>query len=199
MSAAIYLASGSPRRRELLEQIGVSFELLLEPVDETPEPAEAPAAYVQRLARAKAEAAEARRVCAGLATKPVLAADTCVVLDGRILGKPADREEALAVLQQLGGRAHQVLTAVALCTGADTRVCLAQTDVWMQPIDRTLAERYWATGEPADKAGSYGIQGCAGALVTRIEGSYSAVVGLPLAETAQLLQSQGIAVWQMDA
>lgn len=196
MSHLIYLASGSPRRRELLAQIQVPFSLLLAPVDETPSEGESAADYVQRMAIDKAEAGEALRKAQGLRAAPVLGADTSVVLDGQILGKPSGQAEGVAMLQSLGGRAHQVMTAVAVCHNGLTQVCLSCSNVYFKAVDAELAERYWQTGEPADKAGGYGIQGLAATFVERLDGSYSGVVGLPLAETAQLLQSQGVPVWQ---
>lgn len=192
----LYLASGSPRRRELLTQIGIPFTSLSAAIDETPLPAEAAAAYVERLAREKA--------CAGLASLPpssdspvaVLGADTAVVLEGRILGKPQNREDALAMLAALSGREHLVMTAVAV---ADHQRCLSvnvSSRVVFRTISTEQAEAYWASGEPADKAGSYAIQGLGAVFVQRLEGSYSAVVGLPLNETAELLGQFGIPCWQ---
>ncbi|MNJ61266.1 Maf-like protein YhdE [compost metagenome] len=190
----LYLASGSPRRRELLTQIGIPFTTLSAAVDESPLPAEAAPAYVERLARAKASA--------GLATLDasaplaVLGADTAVVLDGRILGKPLDRDDALAMLGALSGREHQVLTAVAV---ADQQRCLSvcvASQVRFRHITTQEAEAYCASGEPLDKAGAYAIQGLGAVFVQRIEGSYSAVVGLPLSETAELLKQFEIPCWQ---
>lgn len=189
---ALFLASASPRRRELLTQIGVPFSLLSIAIDETPRAAESPDAYVQRLAREKA--------LAGLAhlDEPaacVLGADTTVVLDGRILGKPADQAEALAMLQALSGREHQVLTAVALAREGDCVVRLVASRVQFRTITADEAERYWASGEPRDKAGGYAIQGLGAVFVSGLQGSYSGVVGLPLCETAQLLDAFAIPVW----
>lgn len=190
----LYLASGSPRRRELLAQIGVPFVSLMTSVDETPLPDEGPAAYVERLALAKA--------AAGLATlgsdaqAVVLGADTTVVLDGRILGKPASREACIGMLQSLGGREHEVFTAVALANVERTAVRTVCTWVGFRPVGAAEAAAYWDTGEPADKAGGYAIQGLAAVFVHHLQGSYSAVVGLPLCETAQLLTEFGIPFWQ---
>ncbi|PSS58009.1 nucleoside triphosphate pyrophosphatase [Pseudomonas sp. BBP2017] len=193
----LYLASGSPRRRELLTQIGIPFTPLSASVDESPLPNEAAPAYVERLARAKA--------CAGLAALlplaanaalAVLGADTAVVLNGQILGKPVDRDDALAMLAALSGREHQVLTAVAV---ADQQRCLSvcvTSQVCFRPISCQEADAYWASGEPLDKAGAYAIQGLGAVFVQRIEGSYSAVVGLPLSETAELLGQFAIPCWQ---
>ncbi|MDV7209655.1 Maf family protein [Azotobacter beijerinckii] len=194
MVATLYLASGSPRRRELLTQIGVPFVPLALAVDETPAPDEAPAAYVERLARNKASAGLARLADAGQAV--VLGADTTVVLDGRILGKPGDRAEALAMLQALGGREHEVLTAVALAGAGRCMARVVRSRVAFRSLGAAEAEAYWATGEPLDKAGGYAIQGFAAVFVSHLEGSYSAVVGLPLCETAQLLAEFGISCWQ---
>lgn len=192
--AKLHLASGSPRRRELLAQIGVSFVTLSASIDETALPDEPAERYVERLAREKAQAG-----LAALAAAPgcvVLGADTSVVLDGRILGKPESRAEALATLAALSGREHLVLTAVALASAGGIESRVVTSRVRFRPLRAGEAEAYWDTGEPCDKAGSYGIQGLAAVFVSQIEGSYSAVVGLPLCETAQLLESFGIPCWQ---
>jgi septum formation protein len=188
----LYLASGSPRRRELLTQIGVPFIVISAPIDESPLPSESAPAYVERLARAKAAAGLAR--VDGPAV--VLGADTAVVLDGRILGKPENREDALAMLADLSGREHQVLTAVALDDGQRVHSCCVTSTVRFRAISTDEAQRYWASGEPADKAGGYAVQGLGAVFVTGLSGSYSAVVGLPLCETADLLGQFGIACWQ---
>ncbi|AHL76736.1 septum formation protein Maf [Stutzerimonas stutzeri] len=189
---ALFLASASPRRRELLTQIGVPFSLLTVSIDETPSAAELPDAYVQRLAREKA--------LAGLSlidddSACVLGADTTVVLDQQLLGKPADKADALAMLQALSGREHQVMTAVALANRSGCVVRLVTSRVRFRPIRLDEAEAYWASGEPRDKAGSYAIQGWGAIFVSALEGSYSAVVGLPLCETAQLLDAYGLRYW----
>ncbi len=191
--ASLYLASSSPRRSELLQQIGVPFTLCIAPVDETPFAGELPCDYVQRLALAKAQAA--------LASLPegdavVLGADTAVVLGQQILGKPLDRDDALATLRSLSGREHQVLSAVAVVSEQRSGVRVVSTAVTFRALSDAEIEAYWATGEPCDKAGSYGIQGLAGVFVTQLQGSYSAVVGLPLCETAELLASFDVACWQ---
>ncbi|MFJ4257555.1 MULTISPECIES: Maf family protein [Pseudomonas] len=191
----LYLASGSPRRRELLTQIGVPFSVVSAPIDETPLPDESAPAYVERLARAKAAAGLAR--VEGPAV--VLGADTAVVLDGRILGKPESREDALAMLADLSGREHQVLTAVALTDGQRVQSLCVTSQVRFRAISDDEAQRYWASGEPADKAGGYAIQGLGAVFVTGLSGSYSAVVGLPLSETADLLGQFGVACWQSPA
>ena len=189
----LYLASGSPRRRELLTQIGVPFTALSAQIDETPFPEEPPQAYVERLARGKAEAGLAllinQHAC-------VLGADTAVVLDGRILGKPLDEADALAMLLALSGREHEVLTAVAVANQQGCEALTVSSRVRFRPIQAHEAQAYWASGEPQDKAGSYAIQGLAAIFVEGLHGSYSAVVGLPLCETAELLSRFGIPCWQ---
>ncbi|WP_194789022.1 Maf family protein [Pseudomonas sp. UFMG81] len=189
----LYLASGSPRRRELLTQIGVPFTVVSAPIDETPLPGEAPAAYVERLAQAKAVAGFAQTDGTGV----VLGADTTVVLDDDILGKPEDREHFLAMLGDLSKREHQVLTAVALTDGQRSISRCITTTVRFRAISFEEALRYWASGEPLDKAGGYAIQGLGAVFVSGIEGSYSAVVGLPLSETAELLEQFAIPCWQL--
>lgn len=194
--AALYLASGSPRRRELLAQIGVAFLPLALDIDETAQPDERPAAYVERLARAKAQAGLARLEAAD---SVVLGADTAVVLDGRILGKPRDRADALATLAALSGREHEVLTAVALAADGRCESRVVASRVRFRVLADAEIAAYWETGEPVDKAGSYGIQGLAAVFVSALSGSYSAVVGLPLCETAELLAGFGIPCWQKDS
>ena len=192
----IYLASRSPRRRDLLKQIGVPFELLLlredlrrgADVDETPLPEESPGVYVLRVAGAKANMAVRQIALRGLPQKPALAADTTVVFDGAILGKPEDAEHAARILRALSGREHQVLTAVAVALRDRVETQISVSSVWFRELSDADIRRYCATGEPLDKAGAYGIQGRAGAFVTRIAGSYSGIMGLPLAETAELLE-----------
>lgn len=189
---ALFLASASPRRRELLMQIGVPYSLLAVSIDETPELAEAPDVYVQRMAREKALAGLAQ---VDGASACVLGADTTVVLDQQILGKPADQAEARATLQALSGREHEVMTAVALASEAGCVVRLVTSRVRFRTIRPGEIDAYWASGEPQDKAGSYAIQGWGAVFVSALEGSYSGVVGLPLCETAQLLAAHGVACW----
>jgi septum formation protein len=192
----IYLASRSPRRRDLLKQIGVPFELLLlredlrrgVDVDETPLPDESAGVYVLRIARAKVEAAVRQIAYRALPQKPVLAADTTVVFEGEIVGKPDDAEHAARILRALSGREHQVLTAVAVALREQVETQISVSNVWFREIPEAEIRRYCASGEPLDKAGAYAIQGRAGAFVTRIAGSYSGIMGLPLAETVELLQ-----------
>jgi septum formation protein len=192
--ATLYLASGSPRRRELLTQIGVPFLTQIAPIDENALPGESPLAYVERLALAKGHAGLAALADSDDAV--VLGADTAVVLDGRILGKPRDRADALATLQALSGRSHQVLTAVALVSRERQAARVVTSQVTFRPLTQAEIEAYWASGEPQDKAGSYGIQGLAAVFVSQLQGSYSAVVGLPLCETAALLAEFAIPCWQ---
>ncbi len=196
MSAAafVYLASASPRRRELLEQIGVPFRLIAAELDETPLPGEAPEDYVARLAAAKADAGWQRS--RGAEHAPVVAADTAVVLDGRILGKPKDRSDGESMLLELSGRRHQVLTAVAVRSSAGNEVKISGSWVTFRPVNAAEAAAYWRTGEPRDKAGGYAIQGYAAIFIADLEGSYSGVMGLPLFETAALLNAAGVALWQ---
>lgn len=192
--ARLFLASGSPRRRELLTQIGVPFTTLLTDVDETPRVDESPVAYVERLALAKAQAGLAALAdCAGAV---VLGADTSVILAGRILAKPLDRADAQTMLTALSGNTHEVLTAVALASIDRCEVRLVSSRVRFRTLSRDEIDAYWDSGEPADKAGSYAIQGLAAVFVSHLEGSFSAVVGLPVCETAALLADFGIPCWQ---
>jgi septum formation protein len=189
----VYLASGSPRRRELLQQIGVSFRVLGTAVDETLRSAESAPAYVLRLAAAKADAGWDGSRDAGEAA--VLAADTAVILDGRILGKPADRQDAEDMLRQLSGRTHEVLTAVALRTGHGVLTRISRSEVTFRGLAAAEIQAYWDTGEPCDKAGAYAIQGRAAVFIADLRGSYSGVMGLPLFETAELLSRAGVPHW----
>lgn len=195
--AELFLASASPRRRELLAQIAVPCVTQIASIDENPLPDEPAAAYVERLAREKARAG--LLALGGRDDVVVLGADTAVVLDGRILGKPADFAESRAMLQALSGRSHQVMTAVALAGGGREAARVVSSEVSFRPISEAEIKAYWASGEPCDKAGSYGIQGLAAVFVSQLQGSYSAVVGLPLCETAELLGEFGIACWQLPA
>jgi septum formation protein len=191
----IYLASRSPRRRELLSQIGVRFQLLLfrsrpesrEEVNEDPLAGEAPAVYVERVAREKAESGWRRMMQRNLPQAPVLAADTTVALAGRIFGKPATREEAAEMLAALSGTRHEVLTAVALQQGDWLESALSVSEVEFKPLSEEEIRQYVATGECDDKAGAYAIQGRAARFIVELRGSYSGVMGLPLYETGRLL------------
>jgi septum formation protein len=199
----IYLASRSPRRRELLAQIGVKFEPLLfregprqdADTDEAVRPGEQPDEYVRRVTRLKAEAAWQRVVMRrGLQRKPVLSADTTVALASEILGKPADRADAERILKMLSGTQHRVLTAVSVAFEERYELAVSESLVTFAKIDEARIAAYVQSGEPFDKAGAYAVQGRAGAFVERIEGSYSGVMGLPLYETAELLRKFGIVV-----
>lgn len=190
MYPEIALASASPRRRELLQQIAVPFSLVQVDVDESLQGDESPADYVSRLARAKAQAGAAKIHFA----LPVLGADTIVVVDRHILGKPVDEADFSRMMHLLSGRRHQVLTAVALVGRQRSDSCCVTTDVSFRQLTASDIAAYWQTGEPRDKAGGYGIQGQGGRFVSHISGSYSAVVGLPLCETDLLLRN-----WQEQA
>ena len=192
----IYLASRSPRRRELLRQIGVSFELLLlredarrgRDVDETAGEGETASDYVTRIARSKAEVAARQALQRGLRPHPALGADTTVVLDGNVIGKPENAEHAADILGALSGREHEVMTGVALALRDRVESALSVSSVEFRALSALEIQRYIASGEPFGKAGAYAIQGRAAAFITRIAGSYSGIMGLPLAETAQLLR-----------
>lgn len=181
----LLLASRSPRRRELLQSAGLTFEIAAPDVDEQVRRGEPARAYVLRLAREKALAVEVGP------ERSVLAADTTVVVDGRILGKPADAKEAAKMLRALSGRSHEVLTGVAARRGKIVRAKVERTRVWFRPLERAEIAWYVAQPEPYDKAGGYAIQGTAGAFVSKIAGSYSNVVGLPLTTALALLASVG--------
>ena len=180
----LYLASASPRRRELLTQLGVAFALLRVDVEEVRRPDEPAETYVRRLAADKALAG--LQACAG--QLPVLGADTIVVLDGDVLEKPRDQQDAARMMRLLSGRTHQVMTAIAVASASGISQRLVVTDVTFRALDEAEIAAYWQTGEPADKAGGYGIQGIGGKFVSHLAGSYSAVVGLPLLETDLLLR-----------
>lgn len=194
MTDFIHLASKSPRRQELLRQIGVNFRVL-EPLDveaaealEEPIPGESPTVYVKRVVRAKLECALASLEPRGLEPGPVLAADTTVAIGGRMLGKPASPAQARDMLRLLSGRTHRVLTAVALARSSRRDVVVSVSRVTFARLSPAQIDAYVASGEPFDKAGAYAIQGAAGAFARRIEGSYSGIMGLPLYETARLLR-----------
>ena len=192
--ATIYLASQSPRRRQLLDQLGVAHQLLLPDAEEDVEalevvlPGEPPADYVQRVTGLKLAAARKRLRARGLPAAPILCADTTVALGRRILGKPADAVQARAMLRALSGRSHQVHTAVALASGRRHWAALASSRVRFAPLDDALIDAYIASGQPFGKAGAYAIQSQLAGWISHIAGSYSAIMGLPLFETAQLLK-----------
>ena len=190
--AQLILASASPRRGELLQQIGVQFRVIVSNSEETPAPGEAAEAYVRRVAVAKARAVWQRlpmhEQC------PVLGADTEVVLDGEILGKPADRNAGLAILARLSGRAHEVLSAVALVYGGVEALRVSRSRVSFRSTTAQEREAYWNCGEPVGKAGGYAVQGLGAVFISRLDGSYSGVMGLPIFETTELLREYGIEV-----
>lgn len=190
----VHLASQSPRRRQLLDQLGVRHELLLpgphedaEALEDTRD-GEAPADYVQRVTRAKLQAARQRLAARGGPAAPILCSDTTVALGSRILGKPADAADAAATLRALSGRLHRVLTAVAVWDGRRTRLATSVSRVWFAPLAASTIEAYVDSGEPFGKAGAYAIQGALAGWIPRVDGSYSGIMGLPLYETAQLLR-----------
>ena len=195
----IYLASGSPRRRELLTQIGVQFETILfrnhpreeSEVDETPHAGEDTLAYVVRVALAKAERGTRIASLRRLRSQPVLAADTTLEFEGQIIGKPTDAEDARAILRRLAGNTHRVLTAVSVAFEGRIESTLSISEVRFCPLDEATIRAYVATGEPMDKAGAYGIQGHAALFVENLAGSYTGVMGLPLYETGAVLQRFG--------
>jgi nucleoside triphosphate pyrophosphatase len=191
----VYLASASPRRRQLLSQIGVPFQVLSVDVDESIGAGESPERYVLRVAEAKAVAGLAHRVAGRRPQGPVLGADTAVVAAGAILGKPADSADAERMLGLLSGSTHEVLTAVALAIDDGVLSRLSRSEVTFREITREEARDYWNTGESRDKAGGYAIQGYGAVFVSALRGSYSGVMGLPLFETAQMLRSAGVPCW----
>jgi septum formation protein len=190
----IYLASNSPRRRDLLRQLGVSFQILDPAIDESTLAGEMPDALVRRLAARKADAGRRLLDDKGSADL-VLGADTIVVLDNQVLGKPRDAAHACELLTDLSGRCHRVLSAVALASATGTEMRLSESRVCFRKVTRQECEAYAASGEPLDKAGGYAIQGRAAAFVSDLQGSYSGVVGLPLYETAELLREAGVALF----
>jgi septum formation protein len=202
MPSSIYLASRSPRRRDLLKQLGVKFDPLLlrlsgprgADVDETQHAGESPADYVERTAREKAAFGLQVLGMRTMLQRPVLAADTVVIVDGDVLGKPADREQAASFLRRLSGRTHEVRTAVALAMEGPLLCATSVSLVSFRELAEEEVVRYCATPEPYDKAGGYGIQGLAALFIERIEGSYTGVMGLPLFETGRMLTQAGIRV-----
>jgi septum formation protein len=187
----IYLASASPRRQELLRQLGVEFEAIPSNILEVRQSGESPADYVSRVARDKAQFAATLMRERGLPVFPVLGADTEVVLDGEILGKPQDRVHGIALLNRLSGRTHEVLSAVCVVDQDSEHTALSISRVTFSRLTEAEIAQYWATGEPADKAGAYAVQGKAAAFIERLEGSYSGVMGLPLHELAEILKKIG--------
>ena len=196
MSSRVWLASTSPRRRELLTQIGIPFTVVQASVDESRLSGETPQAYVKRLSVAKACAGEVAVRANHMQPAPVIGADTSVVLGDTILGKPANQAEAVDMLLSLSGREHVVLTAVAVTEDGQHQARLSETRVRFREISVAEARAYWNTGEPRDKAGAYGIQGLGAVFVESISGSYSGVVGLPIFETTELLKLYKVVCWQ---
>ena len=194
MPCSIYLASRSPRRAELLEQIGVGFSVVPSDIDESQLSDEKPDDYVLRLAKTKAQVCRDNLLKGGHVDRPVLAADTTVSIEGHILGKPADAEEARQMLELMSGRWHEVLTGLAIATTDGVDAAISITRVEMGNLTDDEIQAYIRSGEPFDKAGAYGIQGLASTFIKRIEGSYSGVMGLPIYETAQLLKRAGVQV-----
>lgn len=198
MSSWIYLASQSPRRSQLLQQLGIAHELLLADADEDAEsleavlPGEVPVDYVQRVTRLKLDAAVLRHARRAARPAPILCADTTVALGAQILGKPVDADDAARMLTQLAGQEHQVFTAVALASGTRQWSALSVSQVRFAAMTPAQIAAYVASGEPMGKAGAYGVQGLAAAHITHIAGSYSGIMGLPLFETAQLLRAVGV-------
>lgn len=182
----IYLASASPRRSQLLTQIGIDHRIAPVQVDEAPQAGEAPGDYVQRLAQAKAEALWQQL---GDPAARVLGSDTTVAVQGRILGKPRDEADCVGMLELLAGRTHEVYTAVCLRDRSGHQLRLSRSEVSFRQLSVREMQDYWRTGEPADKAGGYAVQGRAAAFISHIAGSYSGIMGLPLFETAQLLDT----------
>ena len=202
MPTSIYLASRSPRRRELLKQLGVKFDPLLlrlaaprgPDVDESQHEGESAAAYVERTAREKASFGVQVLGLRSMSSRPVLAADTVVIVDGEVLGKPTNRAQAADFLRRLSGRAHEVRTSIALAMEGPLLTDTSISSVTFRALNDDEIQRYCATPEPYDKAGGYGIQGLAALFIERIEGSYTGVMGLPLFETGRLLQKAGIKI-----
>lgn len=202
MPTSVYLASRSPRRRELLKQIGVKFDPMLlrlatprgPDVDEAQRPNESPADYVERTAREKAAFGREVLKMRSMLYRPVLAADTVVILDGEVLGKPVGRAQSEALLKRLSGRTHEVRTAVALAIEGPVLTATSVSQVTFRSLTEREIDGYAATAEPYDKAGGYAIQGLASVFIERLEGSYSGVMGLPLYETARLLEQAGIRI-----
>ncbi|CAM3019068.1 Maf family protein [Vibrio rarus] len=187
MQKSLILASASPRRRELLSQLGYEFSILVSDIEEVRQLDETPTQYVQRLAESKAKTVLQQARSKGIVAPVIIGSDTIVTQGQQVFEKPHSLQDSLGMLGQLSNAQHQVMTAVCVCDDDKTETIICITDVWFKPLSPQEIEDYWQTGEPCDKAGSYGIQGIGGKFVTRIEGSYHSVVGLPLFETEQLL------------
>lgn len=197
MNNRIYLASNSPRRWELLQQLGLQLIKIEGEIDETPYPNEEAKAYCQRIALEKNKAAQALCLAKNFASHPILTADTTVAIDNAILGKPTSKEEAYCMLRQLSGRTHQVFTAVCISMNGCYYSTVHTSEVTFKSLTDQEILRYIDTGEPMDKAGAYGIQGLGGIFIEHLSGSFTGVMGLPIAETAELLKQCGIDVLQL--
>ncbi|WP_301099011.1 Maf family protein [Otariodibacter sp.] len=191
---SIYLASNSPRRWELLQQLGLDLHSLQSEIDETPHPNEEAKSYCLRVAIEKNKAAQAVRSAKNLANFPILTADTTVSIDQMILGKPKDKDEAYSMLKRLSGKTHQVFTAVCISDGEKQYSCVQTSEVTFKVLSDLEINAYIATGQPMDKAGAYGIQGIGGCFISHLTGSFTGVMGLPMYETADLLKQCGIEV-----
>lgn len=192
--AQVYLASLSPRRAELLDQLQIKYQVLTLDVDETFLENETPSECVLRLATAKADAGLKLALSKKWSNRPIIAADTIVVVDDDLLGKPRDRADAVRMLKNLSGRTHKVVTGVSIRFGGVTETCVSESQVIFKSLSESEIERYWQSGEPRDKAGAYAIQGIGACFVRQLEGSYSGVMGLPLHETSELLAKLGLPV-----
>ena len=192
LDVQVYLASASPRRQELLQSVGLRFAVITADIDETHRAGEPPDRFVQRLAKEKAQQVAARLVNQNRTVHPVIAADTCVVIDDQVLGKPRHRDHAVQMLRRLSGRSHEVLTAVVVYRGNDILSAVSRSRVKFKPLSDDEIMHYCRTPEPLDKAGAYAIQGLASGFVEHLEGSYTGVVGLPMFELRMLLVCAGI-------
>ncbi len=190
-SFTVYLASASPRRQDLLRQAGIAHQVIVPSIDEVVQSGETAEEFVMRVAREKAQFVLALIAQQGKPAAPVLGADTCIALEGEIFGKPADREQGIHMLSRLAGRSHEVLTGVALLSEGKLLQELSRSRVVFGAISASEIEDYWDSGEPADKAGAYAIQGSAAAFIERIEGSYTGIVGLPLFEVTNMIKKFG--------
>lgn len=188
---SVYLASASPRRRQLLQQAGIRFEVILPAIEEVARPGESAEEFVMRMALEKAQAGLAQVVAENRPRAPVLGADTCIVLDNEIIGKPRDHADGIRMLTKLAGRSHEVLTGVAVVNEEKVLQVLSRSQVTFAPLSADEIEHYWRGGEPVDKAGGYAIQGQAAAFIERIEGSYTGIVGLPLFEVVTMIKKIG--------
>ncbi len=192
MSKTLYLASASPRRQQLLRQLAVDFKTIVADIDETPYPKEAPAQFVTRMAKTKANTIQQQLFDENAV---ILAADTIVVVEQQIFGKPKDQSDSRLMLKQLSGRCHQVLSAIAIQDKQQQQYCLNTNKVWFRALKDAEILQYWQTGEPQGKAGSYAVQGHGASFIEKIEGSYSGIMGIPLYETSELLLKFNINFW----